>query len=92
MLILQVCQQPKYIVQFSFVELSVKQACRECTFASANSHSKSCRQQKRVVMHGLGGQHDAPGLIPGVSQAESESDTIQALTSLQADPTLAFMS
>lgn len=29
-------------------------------------------------MHGMGGQHDAPGLIPGVSQAES--DTFQALT------------
>jgi len=41
-------------------------------------------------MHGMGGQHDTPGLIPGVSQAES--DTIQALTSLQADPTLTFMS
>ncbi len=38
----------------------------------------------------MGGQHDAPGLIPGVSQEEAEA--IQALTSLQDDPTLAPMS
>lgn len=84
MLILQVCKQPRNIVLFSFVEISVKQACKEWTSAGGNLHSKSCQQQMRVVMHGMGGQHDSWG--------QAEAEAIHALTSLQDDSSLAPMS
>ena len=37
------------------------------------SRSKTYQQQMREVMHGMGRQHAAPGLIPGVSQDEAEA-------------------